>query len=120
MAGSACATASAAGCATGWRRGPTPSRSCPPTIGAAYWLTRHDLGVGRDRAGRARSYEVDHPVWALHEVRTLDVDVDVDFAALYGPAWAFLADAEPSHVTLAEGSGVSITPAVDARRRPVG
>ena len=51
-------------------------------------------------------------MWALHEVRSLDVSVD--FGALYGPEWAFLADAEPSHVTLAEGSRVAITPAVDA------
>jgi uncharacterized protein YqjF (DUF2071 family) len=89
-----------------------PQPVVPAEDSAAYWLTHHDLGVGRDRSGRARSYEVDHPVWALHEVRSLDVEVD--FRALYGPQWAFLADAEPSHVTLAEGSGVAITPAVDA------
>ena len=68
--------------------------------------------MGRARDGSARSYEVEHPVWALHEVRSLGVTVD--FGALYGPEWAFLADAEPSHVTLAEGSRVAITPAVDA------
>ena len=94
-----------------------PEPVVPADDGAAYWLTRHDLGVGRDRAGRARSYEVDHPVWALHEVRTLDVDVD--FAALCGPAWAFLADAEPSHVMLAEGSGCRSRRRW-TRRRPVG
>ena len=82
----------------------------PAEGSAAYWLTHHDLGVGRASDGSARSYEVDHPVWALHEVRSLDMAVD--FGALYGPQWAFLADAEPSHVTLAEGSAVSITPAV--------
>ncbi len=87
-----------------------PEPVVPAEDSAAYWLTHHDLGVGRARDGSARSYEVDHPVWALHEVRSLDVEVD--FGALYGPRWAFLADAEPSHVTLAEGSGVSITPAV--------
>jgi uncharacterized protein len=87
-----------------------PEPVVPAHDSAAYWLTHHDLGVGRGRDGSARSYEVDHPVWALHDVRA--VDVDVDFGALYGPQWAFLADAEPSHVTLAEGSGVSITPAV--------
>jgi uncharacterized protein YqjF (DUF2071 family) len=84
----------------------------PAEDSSAYWLTHHDFGVGRDRDGGARSYEVEHPVWALHEVRSLAVDVD--FAGLYGPQWAFLADSEPSHVTLAQGSGVSITPAVDA------
>ena len=87
-----------------------PEPVVPAEDSPDYWLTHHDLGVGRDRSGRARSYEVDHPVWALYEVRSLDVVVD--FGALYGPEWAFLSDAEPSHVTLAEGSTVSITPAV--------
>ena len=91
-----------------------PEPVVPAADSAAYWLTHHDLGVGRGRDGGARSYEVEHPVWALHEVRSLDVDVD--FGALYGPHWAFLADARPSHVTLAEGSPISITPAVAARR----
>jgi len=84
----------------------------PPQDSAEYWLTHHSLGVGRGRDGRARSYEVSHPLWALHELR--DLRVDVDFAALYGAEWGFLAAAEPSHVTLAAGSAVSITPAVDA------
>ena len=43
-----------------------------------------------------------------------DLRVDVDFAALYGPKWAVLGDAEPSHVTLAAGSHVAIAPAGDA------
>lgn len=89
-----------------------PAPVVPAEDSPEYWLTHHDVGVGRGRDGRARSYEVEHPVWALHPVRALEVDVD--FGALYGPQWAFLADAEPSHVTLAEGSGISITPAVDA------
>jgi len=88
-----------------------PEPVVPAEDSAAYWLTHHELGVGRGRDGSARFYEVDHPVWALHEVRSLDMELD--FAALYGPQWAFLAYAEPSHVTLAAGSGVSITPAVD-------
>jgi uncharacterized protein YqjF (DUF2071 family) len=89
-----------------------PVAAAPAEHSAAYWLTHHSLGVGRARDGRARSYQVAHPVWALHEVR--DLRLDVDFAALYGPQWGHLAAAEPSHVTLAAGSAVSITPAVDA------
>jgi uncharacterized protein YqjF (DUF2071 family) len=89
-----------------------PVAVAPAEGSPEYWLTHHDLGVGAARDGRARSYEVDHPVWALHTVRELRVEVD--FAALYGPQWAYLAQAEPSHVTLAEGSRVAITPAVDA------
>jgi uncharacterized protein YqjF (DUF2071 family) len=89
-----------------------PKPVVPREDSAGYWLTHHALGVGRARDGRARSYGVDHPVWALHDVR--DLRVDVDFAALYGPQWEFLAEAEPSHVTLAAGSRIAIAPAVDA------
>jgi uncharacterized protein YqjF (DUF2071 family) len=89
-----------------------PVPVAPAEGSPAYWLTHHDLGVGRARDGRARSYEVSHPVWALHEVR--DLRIEVDFSSLYGPQWAYLAETEPSHVTLAAGSAVSITPAVDA------
>ena len=71
-----------------------------------HWLTHHDLGVGRTRAGQARCYRVEHELWALHEV--LSLRLDVDFATLYGPQWAHLADAEPSHVTLATGSEVRV------------
>jgi uncharacterized protein YqjF (DUF2071 family) len=71
-----------------------------------HWLTHHDLGVGRTRDGRARSYRVEHELWALHEILTLNLDVD--FGGLYGPQWAQLADAEPSHVTLATGSQVRV------------
>ena len=87
-----------------------PEPVVPAEGSAGYWLTHHDLGVGRARDGSARSYEVEHPVWALHEVRS--VEVDVDFGRLYGPQWAHLSGTEPSHVTLAEGSAVGITPAV--------
>jgi len=77
-----------------------------------YWLTHHHVGLGVARGGRTRSYRVEHPVWALHEV--CDLHVHVDFAALYGERWGVLADAQPSHVTLAAGSHVRISPPVDA------
>jgi len=63
--------------------------------------------------GRTRSYRVEHPVWALHEVS--DLKLDVDFAALYGREWGWLHDAQPSHVTLAAGSGVRISAPVDTQ-----
>jgi uncharacterized protein YqjF (DUF2071 family) len=73
----------------------------------ASWLTDHALGVGTRRDGASVLYRVDHPTWPLHEV--LDTRLDVDFAAVYGPAWAWLADATPSHVTLASGSAVTVS-----------
>lgn len=78
----------------------------PEPKSAEYWLTHHDLGVGRTRDGRARSYRVEHELWALHEILTLNMDVD--FGSLYGREWAHLSDAEPSHVTLARGSQVRV------------
>jgi uncharacterized protein YqjF (DUF2071 family) len=78
----------------------------PEPGSAEHWLTHHDLGVGRTRDGRARSYRVEHELWALHEILTLNMDVD--FGSLYGREWAHLSDAEPSHVTLANGSPVRV------------
>ncbi|MEA2348370.1 MAG: uncharacterized protein QOG62_2157 [Thermoleophilaceae bacterium] len=89
----------------------------PDPGSAEYWLTHHDLGIGRARGGRTRVYRVEHPVWALHAVR--DLHLDVDFGALYGDEWGHLAQAEPSHVTLAAGSVVHVSlpmsPAMDPR-----
>jgi uncharacterized protein YqjF (DUF2071 family) len=73
----------------------------------AHWLTDHSLGIGRRRNGAAVLYHVAHPTWALHEIAA--IDVTVDFAAIYGPSWAWLADAQPSHVSLATGSAITIS-----------
>jgi uncharacterized protein YqjF (DUF2071 family) len=84
----------------------------PTPDSAAYWITHHNLGLGTTRGGRTQAYRVEHPVWALHEV--LDLQLDVDFGALYGIPWRFLSTAQPSHVTLAAGSAVEISAPVDA------
>lgn len=85
------------------------ARAEPPPAGSgAWWLTDHALGVGRTRRGKARVYDVVHPLWALHEIH--DLTLDVDFAGVYGPEWAWLDDATPSHVSLATGSEVTVSP----------
>ncbi len=84
----------------------------PAAGSAAHWLTDHSLGLGRRRDGRTVLYNVTHPTWPLREVT--GVAVDVDFAALYGPEWAWLADATPSHLSLATGSAVRVSRPVDA------
>jgi uncharacterized protein len=89
-----------------------PVARAPDRASPEYWLTHHAVGLGTARDGRARSYRVEHPLWALHEVS--DLRVDVGFAALYGDEWGHLAHAQPSHVTLAAGSAVRISPPVDA------
>ena len=71
-----------------------------------HWLTHHDLGVGRTRDGRARSYRVEHELWALHEHPHAEHGRRLrrGSTARVGD----LADAEPSHVTLATGSEVRV------------
>jgi len=90
-----------------------PSAREPEPGSPEYWLTHHDIGLGTAHDGRTRSYRVEHPVWALHEVS--DLKLDVDFAALYGRECGWLHDAQPSHVTLAAGSGVGISAPVDTQ-----
>lgn len=86
-----------------------PAAAPPAPESAEYWLTHHELGLGRTRDGRTSTYRVEHPVWALHAVQELSVEVD--FASLYGEAWGYLSAAQPSHVTLARGSNVRVSPA---------
>jgi uncharacterized protein YqjF (DUF2071 family) len=80
--------------------------SIPAETSSAYWLTHHHLGVGRNHRGELRRYRVEHEVWPVHEVT--DLDVDVDFGAVYGREWSHLTGARPSHVTFAAGSPVRV------------
>jgi uncharacterized protein YqjF (DUF2071 family) len=82
--------------------------SAPEPGSDGRWLTHQTFGFGRTRRGRVRQYRVEHPVWSLHKVHS--VDLDIDFAGLYGPEWGFLARATPSHVTFAAGSAVAVYP----------
>ena len=79
----------------------------PEAGSAAHWLTDHSLGVGRRRDGATLLYDVAHPAWALREVD--DLALEVDFGALYGPQWACLQDATPSHLSLAVGSPITVS-----------
>jgi uncharacterized protein YqjF (DUF2071 family) len=78
-----------------------------------HFFKEHQWGFGQTRRGAALSYEVRHPEWAVYPVR--DYDIDLDWAALYGPEWAVLQGAEPYSVALAAGSGVKVYP----KGRPV-
>ena len=47
-------------------------------------------GYGCDRRGRTIRYEVEHPVWETYPVESYTLDFD--WASVYGPEWAFLAN----------------------------
>ncbi len=89
-----------------------PTPYLPDEGSIEHFFKEHDHGFGTDREGRRVEYRVHHPRWRVYEVRSHDIDVD--FGAAYGDAWAFLTDEEPFSVALAEGSGVAVHPGVVA------
>ncbi len=78
----------------------------PPEDSAEHWFKEHQWGYGVTRGGRALRYEVRHPVWACHRVRS--AAIDVDWGRVYGGEWAGMRGAEPVGVVLAAGSGVEV------------
>lgn len=84
----------------------SPDASTPPEDSAAHFFKEHSFGYGTGHAGHTLRYEVRHPVWQAHDVRT--ARIDVDWAELYGKAWGVLQEKEPATVFLAAGSDVSV------------
>ncbi len=63
-------------------------------------------GFGRDRRGRCTRFEVEHPTWKVHRVRSWQLDFD--WGEVYGPEWKLLTGREPLAVVLAAGSEVQV------------
>lgn len=80
----------------------------PPADSRAHFFKEHSWGYGHTRRGKLLTYEVRHPVWAVY--RDAQVELDWDWAAIYGPAWAALQGVEPASVVLAEGSAIAVSP----------
>lgn len=80
----------------------------PSEDSADHWFKEHQWGFGRDRRGRSLVYEVRHPVWSVH--RVLKVDLNVDFGRVYGERWAFLKEASPVSIAWAVGSEIAVFP----------
>jgi hypothetical protein len=58
------------------------------------------------RGGQTLRYEVAHPVWDVYPVQQFSIALD--WAAVYGAEWSFLAGAGPYSTVLAAGSAVSV------------
>jgi uncharacterized protein YqjF (DUF2071 family) len=80
----------------------------PAEDSVEHFFKEHHWGFGTTRSGQAICYEVAHPVWDVYPVRSYQLDFD--FAAVYGPEWAFLQQAAPISTVLAAGSAVSVFP----------
>ncbi len=78
----------------------------PPENSLEHFFKEHELGVGKDRAGNTLTYDVEHPVWRVFPVT--DFFLSLDAAALYGNDFAFLSQAKPASVVLAEGSEIVV------------
>lgn len=78
----------------------------PPEDSAEHWFKEHQWGYGVTRRGKALRYEVRHPVWACHRVRSSAIDVD--WGRVYGAEWAGMRSAEPLSVVLAVGSEIAV------------
>lgn len=78
----------------------------PPQDSAEHFFKEHEWGFGRTRAGKTISYRVEHPHWDVYPV--LDWSVDLDWAAVYGPQWGFLAQAQPYSTVFAVGSPIKV------------
>jgi uncharacterized protein YqjF (DUF2071 family) len=73
-----------------------------------YFFKEHHWGFGTTRAGSTLRYEVAHPVWEVFPVQ--GYHLDLDWAAVYGPEWGFLATATPCSTVFAVGSAVQVFP----------
>ena len=70
------------------------------------FITEHYWGFTKRRSGKTSQYEVQHPRWQMYDI--LRQQIDADFGALYGDAFAAVDASRPDNILLAEGSVVSV------------
>jgi len=78
----------------------------PPEGSHGEFIIEHYWGYTGRGNGRVDEYRVEHPKWELFSVK--NERIDVDFGAVYGSEFAFLADERPYSVLLAKGSEVAV------------
>lgn len=71
----------------------------------AAFVLEHYWGYSK-KGDTTVEYAVEHASWKIHPVETCEIHAD--FAALYGPAFANLAQQTPASVFLAQGSPVAV------------
>jgi hypothetical protein len=70
------------------------------------FITEHYWGYTKINQQKTTEYQVTHPSWEYYPL--IDYKVDTDFAKVYGERFAFLNDAQPASVMLAEGSPITV------------
>lgn len=77
----------------------------PPDSETAF-ITEHYWGYTQISEHLTYEYGVNHPRWQCYPVK--NYTIDVDFAKVYGPTFAFLNGLRPKSVMLAEGSVITV------------
>lgn len=70
------------------------------------FIYEHYYGYTKTAKNETLEYKLQHPSWKVSEV--LAYDINCDFEAMYGNAFAILNQMEPQTVFIAEGSSVGI------------
>jgi uncharacterized protein YqjF (DUF2071 family) len=70
------------------------------------FITEHYFGYTKAGKDNSLEYDVEHPRWDIYDVK--EFIIKTDFEDLYGSDFAFLNEAKPNSVFLAEGSEVLI------------
>lgn len=78
----------------------------PEQTGAEHHFKEHDLGFGVSHGGQTLAYRVEHPIWKIHKVQK--IEVNLDFTALYGDAWSILNHRKPAYALVARGSEIKV------------
>ena len=82
------------------------NKGVPAANSPGEFIIEHYWGYTKRGRNRTDEYKVEHPKWELFDVE--NHEIKVDFAALYGAEFAFLDEAKPDSVFMAEGSEVSV------------
>ncbi len=82
-----------------------PARPLAPGSEAEF-ITEHYWGYTRQRDGSTVEYRVTHPPWNV--ATAAEASLDVDVAALYGPAFADALAGPPASAFLADGSPITV------------
>jgi uncharacterized protein YqjF (DUF2071 family) len=70
------------------------------------FITEHYWGYNRVSEKETVEYRVSHPRWLYYPAK--DYNLDVDFEQTYGSAFAFLNNAKPTSIMVAEGSPITV------------
>ena len=74
------------------------------------FITEHYWGYtkrsAKPGAARTSAYQVEHPRWQTYPIHSWALELD--YAKMYGPQWAFLNKTPADNILLAEGSAVKV------------